>query len=155
MLGTHWPVSRILSNRCPPSRTPFGLSSIWDACRHAPQAAYPHPDPRVADSAWGGRRILLGLAPREVYLAIPVAWNAGGRLLHHFTHHLYPGLPGPSAGLLSAARAVAGYAYAFLLGSTVPCGVRTFLTAHKAARQSSQQVVLSLFGVNRVTQCDF
>ena len=48
--------------------------------------------------------MLLDLAPHGVYLADPVTRIAGGLLPHPFTHHLCPG--GPSAGLLSVARAV-------------------------------------------------
>ena len=47
---------------------------------------------------------LFGLAPRGVCLAAPVTRDAGGLLPHPFTHHLCPA--GPSAGLLSVARAV-------------------------------------------------
>jgi len=48
--------------------------------------------------------MLLDLAPHGVYLADPVTRIAGGLLPHPFTHHLCP--KGPSAGLLSVARAV-------------------------------------------------
>ena len=47
---------------------------------------------------------LLGLAPREVCLAAPVAGDAGGLLPHHFTHHLIS--EEPSAGLFSVALVV-------------------------------------------------
>ncbi len=49
--------------------------------------------------------MLLDLAPHGVYLADHVTVIAGGLLPHPFTHHLCP--EGPSAGLLSVARAVA------------------------------------------------
>jgi hypothetical protein len=42
------------------------------------------------------------LAP-VVYLAGPLRDAAGGLLPHPFTHHLCPGEPRPSAGLLSVA----------------------------------------------------
>ena len=104
-------------------------SSIWDRRRRRPQAAYPRcisagrviPD-RSREAA------LFGLAPRGVCLAAPVTRSAGRLLPYRFTHHLYPDRSGPSAGLFSVAHAVTAPASdAFPLGSTVPCGVRTFL----------------------------
>ncbi len=64
---------------------------------------------RVAWLPAGRERTLFDLAPREVCLATLVAEDAGGRLLHHFTHHLYPSAWAlrSSAGLLSVALAVA------------------------------------------------
>ena len=64
---------------------------------------------------------LLDLAPREVYLAIPVARHAGGHLPHRFTRYLFPNEFGTSAGLLSVALAVTRpQTSAFPLGSTLP-----------------------------------
>jgi hypothetical protein len=44
-----------------------------------------------------------GLLAPVVYLAGPLRGAAGGLLPHPFTHHLCPGEPRPSAGLLSVA----------------------------------------------------
>jgi len=73
--------------------------------------------------------VLLGLSPRGVCRATPVARSAGVLLPHPSTP--YRGRQGRTpAGLLSIARAVMpAVRHAFRLGSTVPYGVRTFLTA--------------------------
>ena len=81
--------------------------SIWDAACAAPRAAYPSRRARGPRAAPPRRSAgLCGLAPRGVCLAAAVAGRAGGLLPHRFTHHLCPAGAGPSAGLLSVARAV-------------------------------------------------
>ena len=81
------------------------------------------------------RSELLDLAPREVCLAMPVARHAGGLLPRRFTRCLFPNKFGTSAGILSVALAVIRpQTDAFPLGSTLPCGVRTFLTPTKSRR---------------------
>ncbi len=101
--------------------------SIWGRRRRRPRAAYPRPRAGTLSGTSPGRT-LCGLAPRGVCLAATVAGRAGGLLPHRFTHHLCPARAGPSAGLFSAALAVVPPKRdAFPLGSTVPCGVRTFL----------------------------
>lgn len=72
--------------------------------------------------------MLLGFAPCGVCLAAPITRDAGGLLHHHFTHRY---ALKRIAGLLSVALAVIRKD-AFLLGSTVLYGVRTFLTAFTA-----------------------
>lgn len=103
--------------------------SIWDRRHRRPRAAYPSRDTRGQRAAPPERSAgLCGLAPRGVCLAATVAGRAGGLLPHRFTHHLCGRGRPPSAGLFSVAHAVAPLARdAFPLGSTVPCGVRTFL----------------------------
>jgi hypothetical protein len=76
------------------------------------------------------RGLPFGLAPGGVYLAAQVTLSAGGLLHHRFT---------------LTSRGVAGEAVCFLwhcpaghpgsaLPTTLPCGARTFLATHCAAR---------------------
>jgi len=72
---------------------------------------------------------LLGLAPCGVYLATSVTRNAGGLLPRPFTHHLCLNSSGHRLvySLLHLPSSDGLPPEAFPLGSTVPCGVRTFL----------------------------
>ena len=75
------------------------------------------------------RATLFGLAPRRVYLAAKVSHGAGGLLPTPF--HPSPGL-GRSIGWYTFCCTCRHRNYdAFLLGSTIPCGVRTFLPAFR------------------------
>ena len=114
------PVSRVLS------RTPGGVPRrpfIWDACRHAPRAAYP-----------GAARA----TPSRPYLALlrmgfsrPACRQTAGALLpHHFT--LACGPCGPIGGMFLC-HFPSGRP-AFALRSTLPYGARTFLDRHKGDR---------------------
>ena len=127
------PVSRVLS------RTPEGVPRrpfIWDACRHAPRAAYP-------DAARA--------TPSRPYLALlrvgfsrPACRQAAGALLpHHFT--LACGPCGPIGGVFLC-HFPSGRP-AFALRSTLPCGARTFLDARMdaaAARPPHSRILSSL-----------
>jgi len=102
--------------------------SIWDDRRRSSLAAYLHR--RLAGRLCPDRSrdpVLLGLSPRGVCLAAPVARNAGALLPH-------PCTPCPKGfqdgtALCCTCRRADSLRHAFPLGSTVPCGVRTFLTA--------------------------
>lgn len=111
--------------RCGP-----GPPSIWDRRRRRPRAAYPRPR--------AGYPVPVGAGADAVWPCTP--WGLPGRDCRQprrwaLTPPFHPSpvrtvnRP-PSAGLFSVARAVARRLTppdAFLLGSTVPCGVRTFL----------------------------
>ena len=71
-----------------------------------------HPSPGSVPGPLAGPRLpalgacptgQFGLLAPVVYLAGPLRGAAGGLLPHPFTHHLCPGEPRPSAGLLSVA----------------------------------------------------
>ena len=76
--------------RIRPLRAP-GRTSVWDACHHAPRAAYPglwRDGRRETSSFPAGRTAalpLLGLAPGGGCLAARIAADAGGLLHHLFT----------------------------------------------------------------------
>lgn len=69
----------------------------------------------------------LGLAPRGVCRAAPVTRSAGALLPHPCTP--YPDGRRGGTALCCTSRRADVCRHAFPLGSTVPCGVRTFLTA--------------------------
>ena len=103
-------------------------SFIWD-CRHRqPQAVYPHRSGGALLSP-EGERCCLTLHPTRFTCPTLSPTLPAGSYPRPFTHHLCP--EGSSAGLLSVALAVTARG-AFLLGSMVPCGVRTFLTRQLA-----------------------
>jgi len=107
------PISRILSWAviCLGRRLPAASSSLPGA---RTGRAAPRPPKRVSP--------LLGLAPGGGCLAAAVTSDAGGLL--HAPFHPYPvGRPG---GLLFCGPFPSGHP-AWVLPSTVPCGVRTFL----------------------------
>jgi len=76
---------------------------------------------------WSPGPVPLGLAPRRVCRAAPVARNAGALLPHPCTP--YPDGRRGGTALCCTGRRASGDWHAFPLGSTGPCGVRTFLTA--------------------------
>ncbi len=136
---------------CPAGRrsrpVPGRSSSIWGR-RHrrplrglpAPFGGLPLPHPEVRDgAAWPCTPWGLPGRPR----------HRGRRCALTAPFHPLPvprTLSGPSAGLLSVARAVAaGIGDAFPLGSTVPCGVRTFLTASNERPRRSDDPADTLF----------
>ena len=88
----------------------------------------------------GNRTTLLGLAPHGVCLAARVATRAGELLPPLFTPYLCLGKSQDhrrvSFLLHMPSSAGGGRADAFRLGSTVPFGVRTFLTATRAGQRS-------------------
>ena len=85
------------------------------------------------------RAVRLGLTPRGVCLAVPVARNAGALLPHPCTP--CPDVCRGGTALCCTCRRPDCCRGAFPLGSTGPCGVRTFLTAAPAAAEiGSRQV---------------
>jgi hypothetical protein len=87
-------------------------------------------------------RTLLGLAPGGVYRAVRVTPDAGGLLHHRFTLTRTPGANiacrGPLA-VCSLWHCPAGHP-GWVLPTTLPCGVRTFLgERYRAARPTSRR----------------
>src|SRR6202012_1285620 len=78
----------------------------------------------------GSSRFPFGLAPGGVYLAAQVALGAGGLLHHRFTLTSH-GQAGEAVCFLW--HCPAGHPGS-VLPTTLPCGARTFLATHCAAR---------------------
>lgn len=153
--GTYGPVSRIRFARIDSAgRIREDQSSIWDGRCRSSQAAYLRraqgqskgSDIRALAGrlrvASGDTRRELGLSPRGVCLAGLVTETAGALLPHPFTPYRLRQRSGGGGTALcctclphraEAERCSAGNDAAFPLGSTVPCGVRTFLTAGPTA----------------------
>jgi hypothetical protein len=82
-------------------------------------------------------RMLSGLAPGGVYLALRVTSEAGGLLHHRFT------LAGPAEAeqaVSSLWHCPAGHP-GWPLATTLPCGARTFLGAPEGATRSPGQPI--------------
>ena len=105
------PVSRILS---PASRV-----TVISLGRQLPDASSSLPE---ADNGTSSPSLLLGLAPGGVCLAAAVTVGAGGPLTPPFHPRSPDGSNTLLCGTLPSSR------LAWLLASTVLCGVRTFLT---------------------------
>ena len=148
--GTCGSVSRIRSARGASAAPRGRSSSIWDGRRRPPRAAYLRRAPRIAGTSAGpsvpttvGTRRNLAFHP--VGFAWPVPSPRPPVRSYRTLSPLIPKAFG--TGLLSVARAVdtapmagagpaaVGSDAAFPLGSTVPCGVRTFLTADADKRR--------------------
>ena len=108
--------------------------------RSSPTASSGLPAPRIGgrpsrQQMW--RPVLLGLSPRGVCRAAPVTRSAGALLPHPFTP--YRGRSRGGTALCCTCRRASRGRHAFPLGSTVPCGVRTFLTAAPGLNQRTAE----------------
>ena len=126
------------------SRRPGRRPSIWDRRCRRPRAVYPrtragHPQ----TSAQGRCRAApLDLAPGGVYLAAWVTPDAGGLLHHRFT---LTGVVGTAPAVCFLWHCPAGRP-GWLLATTLPCGVRTFLGNPGFPRPSARLVCRRVHG---------
>ena len=117
-IGTGWPISRVL---CPRTVTgPEAAIIHLGTPLPAPSSGLPGHIGRAAL-----KRVLYGLAPGGVYLAVPVTRDAGGLLHHLFTLTCGPVKVDPPA-VCFLWHWPAGFPE-WALPTTLLCGARTFL----------------------------